>query len=53
MEKEEINKTGINSNDSGVVKSYFQFYSKLSNQQNMLQDYVRTSSYFQAVQSNQ
>jgi len=44
--------TGIYSNDNGFVKSYFQFYSKLLNQQNMLQDYVRTSTYFSAIQNN-
>jgi hypothetical protein len=48
----EINKFGVHSNDSGYVKTYFQFYSKLLNQQNMLQDYVRTTSYFTAVQNN-
>jgi cytochrome oxidase Cu insertion factor (SCO1/SenC/PrrC family) len=44
--------TGIHSNDSGFVKSYFQFYSKLLNQQNMLQDYVRTNAYFSAIKNN-
>ena len=44
--------TGIYSIDSGTVQNYFQFYSKLLNQQNMLQDYVRTSAYFSAIQSN-
>ena len=46
-------KTGLYSNDNGVIKAYFQFYSKLSNQQNMLQDYVRTSTYYQAITSNE
>jgi histone-arginine methyltransferase CARM1 len=49
----ENNQYGIHSNDQGAVNSYFQFYSKLTNQQNMLQDYVRTNSYFNAIQSNQ
>jgi predicted RNA methylase len=49
----EDNQYGIYSNDKGAINSYFQFYSKLMNQQNMLQDYVRTSSYFNAIQSNQ
>ncbi|GAU93134.1 hypothetical protein RvY_05120 [Ramazzottius varieornatus] len=31
---------------------YFQFYSFLSQQQNMLQDYVRTSTYQRAIQLN-
>ena len=44
--------TGINSNDSSVVKSYLNFYSKLMNQQNMLHDYVRTSTYYSAIFNN-
>jgi len=44
--------SGVYSNDSGVVKSYFKFYSKISNQQNMLQDYIRTSTYFNAINLN-
>lgn len=48
LEKQE----GINSCDSTSVSSYFDFYSKLSNQQNMLQDYVRTQVYYKAVSSN-
>jgi histone-arginine methyltransferase CARM1 len=47
------NNHGIYSNDAGAISSYFQFYSKLGNQQNMLQDYVRTKSYFNAIQNNQ
>jgi histone-arginine methyltransferase CARM1 len=31
---------------------YFQFYSFLSQQQNMLQDYVRTATYQRAIQIN-
>ncbi len=49
---ENQDKTGIYSNDSGTVKNYFQFYSKLMNQQNMLQDYVRTTAYYNAIQNN-
>lgn len=45
-------RTGIYSNDNGVVESYFTFYSKLLNQQNMLQDYTRTNSYYSAIQNN-
>lgn len=37
--------------DSSAVQ-YFQFYGYLSQQQNMLQDYVRTSTYQRAVLSN-
>ena len=53
MDGQDNKKTGLYSNDNGVIKSYFQFYSKLSNQQNMLQDYVRTSAYYQAITSNE
>ena len=49
----ENNQFGIYSNDASAITSYFQFYSKLMNQQNMLQDYVRTKSYFTAIQNNQ
>ncbi len=31
------------------VQSYFQYYAKLANQQNMLQDGVRTSTYNRAI----
>jgi len=34
--------TGVLSNEEVCVQQYFKFYSKLQNQQNMLQDYVRT-----------
>lgn len=34
------------------VQSYFQYYAKLSNQQNMLQDGVRTSTYNRAIVEN-
>uniref|UniRef100_A0A0A9XU93 type I protein arginine methyltransferase n=1 Tax=Lygus hesperus TaxID=30085 RepID=A0A0A9XU93_LYGHE len=37
--------------DSSAIQ-YFQFYGYLSQQQNMLQDYVRTSTYQRAVLSN-
>ena len=52
LENQDIDKTGIYSNDSGTVKNYFQFYSKLMNQQNMLQDYVRTTAYYNSIQNN-
>jgi len=43
----------MDSNISNATSdSYFQFYSKLLNQQNMLQDYMRTSIYFNAIQGN-
>ncbi|XP_026279262.1 histone-arginine methyltransferase CARMER isoform X1 [Frankliniella occidentalis] len=37
--------------DSSAIQ-YFQFYGYLSQQQNMLQDYIRTSTYQRAVLSN-
>jgi hypothetical protein len=33
---------GIHTNNQTTVKQYFHYYSKLVNQQNMLQDQVRT-----------
>jgi len=38
--------------DQTSVQSYFQYYAKLANQQNMLQDSVRTSTYRQAIVEN-
>jgi len=38
--------------DASSVQSYFQYYAKLANQQNMLQDTVRTSLYRHAIVSN-
>ncbi|CAK9101384.1 unnamed protein product [Durusdinium trenchii] len=38
--------------DQSSVQSYFQYYAKLSNQQNMLQDGVRTSTYNRAIVEN-
>ncbi|KAJ2793955.1 hypothetical protein H4R21_005692, partial [Coemansia helicoidea] len=32
--------------------AYFQYYSQFQHQQNMLQDYVRTSAYFEAITLN-
>lgn len=40
------------SHDPSSVKSYFEFYSKLSNQQNMIQDQVRTDTYYKAIMNN-
>jgi histone-arginine methyltransferase CARM1 len=45
-------KSGINSSETVSVVNYFDFYSKLSNQQNMLQDYVRTQIYYNAITKN-
>ncbi|TMS35290.1 hypothetical protein L596_002723 [Steinernema carpocapsae] len=38
--------------DEGSATQYFQFYSYLAQQQNMLQDYVRTSTYQKAIHLN-
>mmetsp|Transcript_106948 Transcript_106948/g.300759 ORF Transcript_106948/g.300759 Transcript_106948/m.300759 type:complete len:554 (-) Transcript_106948:133-1794(-) len=38
--------------EQGSVQSYFQYYAKLANQQNMLQDTVRTSTYRRAIVEN-
>lgn len=38
--------------EQGSVQSYFQYYAKLGNQQNMLQDAVRTSTYRKAIVEN-
>ncbi|CAG2056981.1 unnamed protein product [Timema podura] len=38
--------------DDSSAMQYFQFYGYLSQQQNMLQDYVRTSTYQKAILSN-
>ena len=37
--------------DSSAMQ-YFQFYGYLSQQQNMMQDYIRTSTYQKAILSN-
>jgi histone-arginine methyltransferase CARM1 len=37
--------------DSSAMQ-YFQFYGYLSQQQNMMQDYIRTSTYQKAIMSN-
>lgn len=38
--------------DAASASQYFQFYGYLSQQQNMMQDYVRTSTYQRAILSN-
>ncbi|KAK2167381.1 hypothetical protein LSH36_28g01036 [Paralvinella palmiformis] len=38
--------------DAASAEQYFQFYSYLSQQQNMMQDYVRTSTYQRAMLNN-
>jgi len=51
MEKEE-QKGGIHTSTKGTVEQYFKYYSKLANQQNMLQDNVRTGHYHDAITKN-
>jgi histone-arginine methyltransferase CARM1 len=38
--------------DANSVQSYFQYYAKLGNQQNMLQDAVRTGTYQRSIKEN-
>lgn len=38
--------------EESSASQYFQFYGYLSQQQNMMQDYVRTSTYQKAILSN-
>lgn len=38
--------------DDSSATQYFQFYGYLSQQQNMMQDYIRTSTYQRAILSN-
>lgn len=45
-------KGGIHTNNQTTVKQYFHYYSKLVNQQNMLQDHVRTQLYRDAILLN-
>ena len=56
-----INKTSILSDSESIFKKrtektsaeqYFQFYGYLSQQQNMMQDYIRTSTYQKAILEN-
>jgi hypothetical protein len=43
---------GVYGNDNDVVIQYFEYYSKIMNQQNMLMDNVRTSCYHDAIFQN-
>ena len=43
---------GIHTNDNTTVKQYFNYYAKLANQQNMLEDAVRTPKYREAIVGN-
>jgi hypothetical protein len=51
MEKKK-DEGGIYTSTTGTVEQYFKYYAKLSNQQNMMQDYVRTGVYQSAVSKN-
>ena len=43
---------GIHTNNPSAIDQYFKYYSKLANQQNMLQDIVRTGHYYDAITKN-
>ena len=43
---------GIHTNDHTTVKQYFSYYAKLANQQNMMEDSVRTPKYREAILDN-
>ena len=43
---------GIHTNDTTTVKQYFNYYAKLANQQNMMEDTVRTPKYRDAILQN-
>lgn len=51
MEKKK-DEGGIHDSNAGTVEQYFKYYSKLANQQNMMQDYVRTGHYHEAITKN-
>lgn len=43
---------GVHGNDDNVVSQYFDYYSKIMNQQNMMMDNIRTGCYHNAVFMN-
>ena len=43
---------GIHESDHTTVKQYFSYYAKLANQQNMMEDTVRTPKYREAILQN-
>ena len=43
---------GIHASDKTTVKQYFSYYAKLANQQNMMEDTVRTPKYREAILEN-
>ena len=38
--------------EKGSSELYFHYYGQLQHQQNMLQDYIRTGSYYEAIMEN-
>lgn len=52
LSKRKSNYERFDQYDANSVQSYFQYYAKLTNQQNMLQDTVRTSTYRKAIVEN-
>jgi len=53
LSKRKANYERMDQFDGNSVQSYFQYYAKLGNQQNMLQDAVRTSTYRRAIVENE
>ncbi len=47
-----LDKGGIYDNSDGSINTYFGYYSKLANQQNMMSDSVRTGLYYDAILQN-
>ena len=48
-----VSGSGIHTNEATTVEQYFAYYSKLYNQQNMLQDDIRTGIYRKAILENE
>lgn len=38
--------------EKGSAELYFHYYGQLQHQQNMLQDYIRTGTYYEAIMEN-
>ena len=50
--KDKFGGGGVHTNEEKTVEQYFGYYAKLANQQNMLQDQVRTNLYYSAIRNN-
>ena len=50
--KDKFDGGGVHTNEEKTVQQYFGYYAKLANQQNMLQDQVRTDLYRNAILQN-